>query len=125
MTEDDVVAACDALAAGCRWEVCDYSDKRRVRTTPGLPDRRYVKPGRYVLWVEAKAPKGKLTAEQHAWLLAELDAGGLATCIDDAAQLLALFKTLGRGGSIAKSQAATTCRALVELCAARGFRKAA
>lgn len=125
MTESDVTNACDSVATACGWQVHRYEQRRATRIAEGLPDRRYVKAGRFVLWAELKAPKGKLTAEQHAWLLAELDAGGLATCIDDAAQLLALFKTLGRGGSIAKAQAATTCRELVELAAMRGFRRAA
>jgi hypothetical protein len=123
VTEADVCNACDALARTARWEVESYSDTRRVRTHPGLPDRRYVQRSRgYVLWVELKAPAGKLTQDQHVWLTDELRAGGLATVVDDPAILHKLLNLLARTSSLSRAECARTCSELVSLCAQRGYR---
>ncbi len=118
-TESDIAAACDALARSLGWAVESYSDARQVRTAPGLPDRRYVRAARRV-WVECKAPGGKLTPEQHRFLVSELDAGAHATVIDDDAQLLRLFRDLATMGG--RGAALDYCRALVDQTAARGYR---
>lgn len=123
MTEDDVVAACDAFARATGWRVESYSDKRRVRTHPGLPDRRYVQRGRgYALWAEHKAPGGKVTREQFEWLSDEIRANGLACVIDHPAQFEALCRILARGGSIARAEAYRWCCESVALAGKRGFR---
>lgn len=119
MTEDDVTAECDQLARAAGWRVESYVDKRRVRTHPGLPDRRYVKPGKR-LWVELKAPKGKLTAEQHGWLLAELAAGGFATVVDGSEPFRRILGLLARDGG--RAEAMRVCEELVQLTAMRGYR---
>ncbi len=119
MTEADVARECDALAIACGWRVERYEQRRASRITRGLPDRRYVKPG-LVLWIELKAPKGKLTAEQHGWLLAELAAGGLATVVDGSEPFRRLLWLLGR--SMAKPEATRFCRELIDLTVARGYR---
>jgi hypothetical protein len=122
--ENAVGDACDALAVQLGYRVENYSDTRRVRTCPGLPDRRYVKRG-VRLWVELKAPGGKMTDDQLRFLLSELDANGMATVIDDDVTLRKLFQQLGRSSSIVEAQVRVQCRELVELCAKRGLRKAA
>ena len=119
LTESDIASACDAIARSLGWRVEVYSDTRAVRTTPGLPDRRYVRAARRV-WVELKAPGGKLTEEQHAFLLSELDANAHATVIDSEAQLLRLFRDLATLGG--RGVALDYCRSLVEQTAARGYR---
>jgi len=124
LSEGDVARACDKLAEDLSWTVERYEQRRRTKITEGLPDRRYVQRARALrIWVELKAPGEKLSMEQHAWLLSELVAGALATVIDDDAQLQALFRILGRSGSIAQAEAHRRCSELVALTAARGYRR--
>lgn len=120
-TEADVGAACDALAAACGWDVQRYEQRRATRITEGLPDRRLVRPGQRV-WVELKAPGGKLTTAQHAWLLSELEAGALATVIESPDQLARLLALLARRSAPLEASARDLCRSWVDLCWRRGPR---
>lgn len=138
--EKDVATDCDELAQsiGCRVE--RYEQQRPAMITIGLPDRRYVHSARGVrVWVELKRPPeirhgkkgqrikgaiGQLTEAQHTWLLCELNAEGLATCIDDVEQLQKLFNILA-GGRVGRMQEAQLyCRSLLEQMRLRGFRRA-
>ncbi len=120
LTESDVVAACDERARAFGYAVEVYSDARRVRTAPGLPDRRYVHPRGVRVWCEAKKPGGKLTREQHAFLTAELAANAHAIAVDDVAQLHRLLQDLARDAG--RGAALDYCRQTVALIAARGYR---
>lgn len=122
-TETAVAAQVDALALALGWEVERYEQRRATMIAEGLPDRRYVHRGKQLrVWVELKRPGGKLTTGQYAWLSAELDAGALATVIEDVEQFAALCKILGRGATMMHSAAHDRCRAWVGLCWLRGPR---
>jgi hypothetical protein len=123
-TESVIGAQVDELAHVMGWDVERYEQRRATMITEGLPDRRYVHRGKAArLWVELKRPGGKLTEHQHAWLLAELDAGALATVIDDVQQFAHLARLLSRGGSsLMHAEALAYCRQLVDLCWRRGPR---
>lgn len=123
-TENNVAAACDALARDLRWNVDRIDQRRRTKIVEGIPDRRYHRPGQRV-WVELKAPGGKLTQAQYDWLLSELDAGALAAAVDDVAQLQRLFTLLARRSSSMEAAARDYCRDLVRLCWLRGPRREA
>lgn len=121
VTEAMVGAACDQLAATLGWAVDRYEQGRATRITEGLPDRRYWHlPRRCRVWVELKRPKGKLTEKQHQWLLSELEAGGLATVIEDVQQLSKLFSILSR--PMGFNDAKSLCHDWLHLCAQRGWR---
>jgi hypothetical protein len=123
-TETVVAAQVDELAEAMGWEVQRYEQRRASMIHEGLPDRRYVHRAKGLrVWVELKRPGGKLTTEQHRWLLDELEAGALATVIEDVEQFAALCRTLGRGSSIMHSTAHDLCRAWVGLCWLRGPRE--
>lgn len=117
--EKDVVALCDQLARAMGWTVVNLSQQRRSTLTLGLPDRRY-RCVRYhaAFWFEAKAPGGKLSREQYAFLEAEyacgehIGAGGL----DELKALLSAFQQhpAQYDGRLGWQQ--------VERLAARGFR---
>jgi len=122
-SEADVGAACDQLARHCGWTVELYEQNRVTQICAGLPDRRYVhraRGGR--IWVELKAPGGKLTEAQHGWLEAENAAGGLGVPIDDVMALAGLFRLLARHSSIADGEAKRRCVELTALTALRGYR---
>lgn len=122
-TETVVTAQLDELAHALGYTVERYEQRRATMITEGLPDRRYVHRGKQLrVWVEAKRPGGKLTHAQHAWLLAEIDAGALATVIDDVHQFFHLARLLSRGSSIMHAEALAYCRQLVDLCWQRGPR---
>jgi hypothetical protein len=122
ITESVVAARCDDLAAQMGWVVERYEQTRATRIKEGLPDRRYVKKGVACVWVELKKPGGKMTENQYHWLLDELSGGGLATVIDDPVTLASVLKEAGNPSSIVRSVLRDRCRALVELCAKRGWR---
>ena len=123
-TETVVAAQVDELAEAMGWEVQRYEQRRASMIHEGLPDRRYVHRAKGLrVWVELKRPGGKLTTAQHAWLTAELEAGALATVIEDVAQFAALAKTLGRGASTMHAAALDLCRGWVGLCWIRGPRE--
>jgi hypothetical protein len=123
ITEAEVGHLCDELGEELGWEVQRYEQRRATRIQEGLPDRRYVRGGQRV-WVELKRPGGKLTTDQYVWLMSELDAGGMATCIEDVHQLARLFELLARRSSSLESEARRVCRQWVELCWQRGPRGA-
>jgi hypothetical protein len=123
-TETVVAAQVDELAAAMGWEVQRYEQRRASTIHEGLPDRRYVHRAKGLrVWVELKRPGGKLTVNQHRWLLDELEAGALATVIEDVAQFAALTKCLGRGASTMHAAAHDLCRGWVGLCWLRGPRE--
>jgi hypothetical protein len=121
LSEADIGRQCDAAAMACGWQVESYEQPRATLIHAGLPDRRYVKAGARV-WVELKRPGGKLTHAQHRWLLSELDAGGLATTVENAEQLVALLQLLARNSSLMASEARDRCRQWVDMVWARGAR---
>lgn len=116
--EKDVVAKCDRLATAVGFEVCDFSDTRRVRTTP-CPDRyyRHVRRG-LRLWFEVKHPDDKLTREQYAFIMSELDAGGLASCGTDTD----LQTILSLSARVPAGAVARRCREIVAVWALKGYR---
>ncbi len=121
MTESDVVAACDKIARQLGWDVESYSDARAVRTCPGLSDRRYVQRARgHRVWVEAKAPDGKLTREQHAFLRSEQAAGAHALAVDDPAQLQRVLSLLSR--DMGRGEALRYCGEVTAAIARKGYR---
>lgn len=122
--EADVERACDDLARQLGWAVENYSQRRASKVHEGIPDRRYVHRGRGLrVWVELKAPQGKLTTAQYEWLTVELEAGGLATVIHSASSLAHLFSMLARRSSIVESEARRVCREWVDLTWQRGPRE--
>jgi hypothetical protein len=123
LDENAVGALCDSLMTQLGWTVERYEQRRASRICEGLPDRRYVHRARQLrIWVELKAPGKKMTREQRAWLLSELDAGGLATVIDDVSQLQHLLGIFTGGRVGQHEQAARYCAELVHLCSLRGYR---
>lgn len=124
MTEADIAAACDSLADQLGWSVERYEQRRASRICQGLPDRRYVQRARgHRVWVELKAPAGKLTAAQHGWLSAELAAGGLAVAVDSPDILRRLFGILSR--DMGRGEAHRVCREVTDIVARRGYRRVA
>lgn len=122
-TEADVAADCDTLAAALGWQVERYEQGRASRIKQGIPDRRYVHRRGLRVWVELKAPGGKMTADQHAWLKAELDAGGMAIAVDSVHVLRHLLTLLARDAG--RGAAWAYCCEVTALVAARGYRKQA
>ena len=121
VTEKMIGQACDHLAATLGWAVDRYEQGRATRIAEGLPDRRYWHlPRRARVWVELKRPGGKLTEAQHQWILSELEAGGLATVIEDAQQLSKLLGILSR--PLGYHDAKTLCYDWLALTAKRGWR---
>jgi hypothetical protein len=72
---------CDDLVARIagRDAVVRFSQARATMQTLGIPDRRYRVHG-VAFWFEVKAEDGKLTTAQHAFLLAEIECGNVASC---------------------------------------------
>lgn len=122
LTEADVAHDCDRLAVAMGWRVERYEQPRATRIHEGLPDRRYVAGNGFRVWVELKRPGklGKLTGAQHAWLVAELDAGGLAMACDDVAQLRELYRRWG--ALYGRTAASDYARQVTALVAQRGYR---
>jgi hypothetical protein len=120
LTEADIAHDCDRLAAALGWRVERYEQRRATRIHEGLPDRRYVAGNGFRVWVELKRPGGKLTAAQHAWVLAELDAGGLAMAVDNVAQLRELYTRWGK--LYGRTAASDYARQVTDLVARRGYR---
>jgi hypothetical protein len=124
LLERDVLAQSDRLMEQTGWIVERYEQSRASRICEGLPDRRYVltqSPGVCVrLWVEGKKPGGKLTRAQHAWLVRENEAGGLATVIDSVDVLARLLDYCRPGMPAGVLRA--ECAQLIALTAQRGFR---
>jgi hypothetical protein len=117
--EKAVGSDCDAFASALGWRIERYEQTRATKIALGIPDRRYVGHSGWRVWVELKKPGGKLTIEQHAWLMAELDAGGLAVVVDDFA---VLKEVLWRVKLYGQTEAIAYCREVVTLTASRGFR---
>lgn len=122
ITESVVARRCDQLAEAMGWVVERYEQTRATRIKEGLPDRRYVKKGVSAVWVELKKPKGKMSESQYHWLLDELSGGGLAVVIDDHETLVSILREAGNPSSIVRSVLRDRCKALIELCAKRGWR---
>lgn len=121
--EKEVAAQCDRLAVDLGYTVERYEQRRASKICEGLPDRRYHKRiggNGYRIWVELKAPGGKMTEDQCAWLEAENDAMGMATVIDDVATLARIFGLLRP--PIGEAACRRECAQLIELCAKRGLR---
>lgn len=116
--EADVQAGCVSLLQTYGYTVAVFSERRRSRITPGVPDL-YAQHARGVrLWWETKHDDRKLTAAQHAFLSRELSAGGLAGC-GDKGHLASVLELLARTVSVPAGQ--RRCRELVELLALRGY----
>lgn len=74
--EDEHVAAGDRLMRALGFEVVCFSQKKRAKVTPGIPDRRYYRRPRQSLretwpavscWWEAKADRGRQRPDQRAF----------------------------------------------------------
>lgn len=124
LTEAQVASACDGLAEAMGWTVERYEQRRASRICEGLPDRRYVHRGRSLrVWVELKAPGGKMTLAQHVWLIAEIDTGAHAICVDSVHVLEHLFRLLSRDAG--RGAALHYCAQTTKLMASKGYRRAA
>lgn len=123
MTESDIAAACDALAVALGYSPEKYEQRRASRIHEGLPDRRYVHRRGARVWVELKAPTGKLTAAQHAWLRGEWAVGSHAACVDSPDVLRRILVALGRDAG--RGEALRICQEVTELVARRGYRTVA
>ena len=123
-TESDVANACDTMAVALGWTVERYEQRRASRICEGLPDRRYVHRGRGLrVWVELKKPGGKLTLDQHRWLIAEQQCNAHAICADSVLVLQHLFQLLSRDAG--RGAALHYCVETTNLIASRGYRRAA
>lgn len=121
-TEAHVALECDDFALRQGWTVERYEQSRNTMICKGLPDRRYVHlPSGWRVWVELKRPGGKMTLDQHTWIIHELAAGGLALPVEDVSVLRALHekwkKLYGREDAIKYATEVTA------LTAKRGYRK--
>lgn len=119
--ESTVAARCDSLASKTGWDTERYEQRRGSKITLGIPDRRYVhRIAGLRIWVELKAhtKHGRMTREQHRWILSELAAGGHATCIDSAVTLGEIMQTLKYDADKAHAM----CREMVDRIAERGYR---
>ena len=122
VSEKEVGLKCDELATKLGWVVERYEQSRASRITEGLPDRRYVhRISRRRVWVELKAPDGKLTEAQHQWLVTELVNEGAAAVVASPAGLALVLAEVGRPQFLAMS--CVLLREIVEDFAARGYRK--
>ena len=117
--EKEIGKQCDRLAETLGWTVERYEQGRATRIKEGLPDRRYLKNGARV-WVELKRPKGKLTVAQYGWLISELDAGALATVVDNPDDLLLVLQACGRRSQ--ETAAHALCHRLLDAVWKRGPR---
>lgn len=122
MTEDDVGKLCDDFAIKTGWTVQRLEQRRASRIAEGLPDRRYVIKGLARVWVELKAPNGRLTQDQYQFICDELATGGLAVCIDDVQVFAKLMQDARRGSSSINSALRDRMKELTDLVALRGFR---
>lgn len=123
MTEKDFAKLADALAERMGWWVERYEQSRATRIAEGLPDRRYIIPGRQRVWVELKRSGGKLTSGQHQWLKTELAAGGIACVVDSLEVLARVLRDSAANSSITLAEARRYCAEVVELTASKGYRK--
>jgi hypothetical protein len=75
---------------------------------PGMPDfqcLRYLQNGvTVVLWVEMKAPKGRLSPKQKDWILRERSRGGLVMVVDDMDRFAAWYDSTFAWLATAKTQ---------------------
>lgn len=117
--EADIEKACDRLAESYGYRVIRFSQRRASRISAGVPDRRY-QGARGALWFEVKMDDGKLTNEQHTFLVAELKAGSLATCggVRELGAVLSALVTAPRS-------ALSLCEGQVALWAKKGYRREA
>lgn len=122
---------CDDLISRIagKEHIVNLSQTRASMITVGVPDRRYRVYG-VGLWWETKPEDGKLTAEQHAFLLSELRHGALGGVgtLEDLQRMLVPLQALHsardshtRADAIA--HAAMHCLTLVGQWAARGYRR--
>lgn len=92
VSEKEVGLMCDQLAGSTGWIIERFEQSRPTMIALGLPDRRYIHwQHKLRLWCEVKAPDGKLTAAQHAWLTSENRSGGLAIVVTSPQELADAF----------------------------------
>lgn len=124
-SEKDVQRACDELvrtvAGGHAWVVVQTNPPHRMMQSKGVPDRRYRAFGT-CFFFELKAPDGKLSQEQHDFLIAELDHECLAACGGVAELKKVLEAIRADRGKLRSAVAIQTCRAIIGAWAERGFR---
>jgi hypothetical protein len=108
--------ACDTLAAMMGYAVVNLEQQRATRLHVGLPDRRYQ--GKHAFFFELKLGRDKLAVEQHRFLRAELDAGGIASC-GGMVELTALLGALQRPSLV---HARNLCADQIDQWVKRGFR---
>lgn len=78
--EDDFRRRVEKQLTAHGWLWCHFPDSRRVEGTPGIPDDLAVR-GDRILFIEYKAPGGKLRKHQIDWLFALLASGRVETCV--------------------------------------------
>jgi hypothetical protein len=117
--ESEVEKRCDERAEAYGYRVVRLSQRRRSRVHAGLPDRRY-QGKRGAFWFEVKPADGQLSDKQFAFLIAELEAGCLASC-GGVLELGELLSTLVKE----PRNALGVCRKHIQCWAAKGFRREA
>jgi hypothetical protein len=123
LTEKHVGLMCDSVATQMGWVVERYEQSRASHITEGLPDRRYVhRTLRCRVWVELKAPDGKLTEAQHQWLVTELLNDGAATVVASPDGLAIVLAEVMRY-PFSPAKACVFLREIVADFAGRGYRK--
>ncbi len=120
-SEAEETRRCDDLASALGYEVARLEQRRASRLKLGLPDRYYRHRARGVtIWWESKRASGKLTREQHEFLVGELEAGrNLAAC-GTATEFRAVLELVARGAT--QGMARERCQTIVGLYAERGYR---
>jgi hypothetical protein len=77
------------------FHVSDLSQPRASMQTPGLPDL-FAMHARYgAVWIEVKAPGGKLSANQRAWHELAAQAGVRAAVVDGVHSLVRVLRDMG------------------------------
>lgn len=94
--EKIVERECDAALAALGFDVTRFSQPRRTMQTEGIPDR-YIRSRRFGirLWVEYKAPGGRVSVEQRAWHHMELASDGDVITVWGVSDLLRELKARG------------------------------
>lgn len=110
-------AQCDALAARMGYGIVNLEQRRATRLHVGLSDRRY-QGIRAAFFFEMKFGRDRLSREQYRFLLAELDAGALASC-GGLPELTEILSALVKPTHVS---ARNVCRKHVDAYAAKGFR---
>lgn len=92
--EKAVQAACKRLLTLAGFHVSDLSQSRATQQTAGLPDLYAMGHG-HAVWVEVKAPNGRVTPAQEAWHETARANGQTVLVPRSAADLIEPLRALG------------------------------